>query len=256
MTDPTFLEYWEEGSFNDDLPHDFEAYVKKQKDTEAFTLLYEFQPNESPTTAGQLQEYKPAILPDFSNFAEGKTHFFEVERIPELGYYRIGDSFGDDSLTFFSANTLSVLHYHIDEAGLVDEGFRSPNAKEGVPLVLPGIPEIGQTGLTNKNVIRGDFRQEIDYPLQIDKFKTVPYVMGRLTSYSDSVDGGSLNRALVGAGLRTTTAFWKVDDTAQSDLFDIHRLRHIIEPELNLFTSASNKDSSDAFIFDQSVDAD
>jgi len=58
------------------------------------------------------------------------------------------------------------------------------------PAVLPGIPSIGQTGFTSEHVIRGDFRQEIDYPVQIDRFKVSPYVVGRLTSYSESVDGG------------------------------------------------------------------
>src|SRR5205807_5649355 len=51
VTDPTFLEYWQPGEFDNNLPHNFEAYVKRQRDTEAFTLLVEFQPNNSVTTA-------------------------------------------------------------------------------------------------------------------------------------------------------------------------------------------------------------
>src|SRR5205085_9346 len=70
--DPTFLEYWDENAFNDGLPHDFSAYLKRQKDTEAITLLVQFQPNDFVTTAGQLQETDPAIngIPD--NFALAK----------------------------------------------------------------------------------------------------------------------------------------------------------------------------------------
>jgi lipopolysaccharide export system protein LptA len=252
VNDPTFLEYWDEGNFNDSLPHDFEAYVKKQHDTEAFTLLVQFQPNDFVTTADQLQNVTPPIngVPDNLQFAKP----FEVERVPEVGYYRIGDSFGDDQFTFFSANTASILHYNVSDASLFDYGFKNRNDKKGVTAVTPGLPSIGQTGFTDNHVVRGDFRQEIDYPLQIDKFKVSPYVVGRLTSYSDSVDGGTLNRLYGGAGVRASTAFWKVDDTAQSDLFDIHRLRHVIEPEVNLFAGVENKDRNDVFIYDEPID--
>jgi lipopolysaccharide export system protein LptA len=264
VTDPTFLPYWQNGDFNDTLPHDFEAYVKKQKDTEAFTLLVQFQPNDFPTTADQMQEVLPS--PDPLQPQLGKP--YDIERLPEVGYYRIGDSFADDSLTFFSQNTASVLHYKVGDATLEDFGFfPQKNKKENgqlvrdshgnivqVPAALPGFSETGQTGLTNKDVIRGDLRQEIDYPFQLDKWKASAYVVGRLTSYSDSPDSGSVNRLLGGAGVRMTTEFWKVDDSAQSDFFDIHRLRHVIEPELNLFTSIANQDRSDVFIYDQGVD--
>src|SRR5690606_19121940 len=99
---------------------------------------------------------------------------------PELGYYRIGDSFADDQLTFFSANTLSVLHFNVSENSLADLGFRNPNARTGERGINPGLPNYGQTGFTDDHVIRGDFRQEIDYPIQIDKWKVVPYIVGRL----------------------------------------------------------------------------
>ena len=251
VSDPTFLEYWQEGVFDSDLPHNFETYLKKQHDTEAFTLLVEFQPNDFVTTAGQLQEVTPPLDP--TNV--GASHPFEVEHIPEVGYYRIGDSFGDDNqFDFFSANTAGILHYQVSDPNLSNWGFRSPNAKNGTPAVTPGLPNIGQTGVTNKDVVRGDFRQEIDYPFQVDRFKVSPYVLGRLTSYSESVDGGTLNRLYGGAGVRMSTAFWKVDDTARSELFDIHRLRHVVEPELNLFAGVENKDRNDVFIYDEPVD--
>src|SRR6185369_11639997 len=154
---------------------------------------------------------------------------FEVEKLPEIGYYRIGDSWADDQLTFFSANRVGILHYNVGDATLADYGFvdtkteRDSNGKPvkdengniiKKPAVLPGLPNLGQTGFTDKHVVRGDFRQEVDYPFQVDKFKVSPYVVGRLTSYSESVDGSTLNRLYGGAGLRMTTAFWKVDDTA------------------------------------------
>jgi len=251
-TDPTFLEYWQPNTFDNGLPHDFELYLKRQRDTEALTLLVQFQPNETVTTADQLQEvgpFDPALGP-----ATAKP--FDVERLPEVGYYRVGDSFADDQLTFFSANTVGVMHFDVGEASLADFGFRNARKVNGEPVdaVLPGLPSIGQTGVTNDHVLRGDFRQEVDYPLQFGRFKTVPYVVGRLTSYSDSVEGGTLNRLYGAAGIRSSTAFWRTDDSFKSELFDIHRLRHVIEPELNLYTSIQNKDRNDVFIYDENID--
>jgi hypothetical protein len=60
---------------------------------------------------------------------------------------------------------------------------------------------------------------------------------------------------MVGAGIKIATSFWKVDDAAESDLFDIHRIRHIIEPEINLFTSAQTIDQNRLVIYNEDVDA-
>ncbi len=60
---------------------------------------------------------------------------------------------------------------------------------------------------------------------------------------------------MVGAGTRITTELWKVDPTAQSDLLDIHQIRHVIEPEVNFFTSAMNISRGQVYVFDPDVDA-
>ena len=250
VSDPTFLEYWRPAQFDDGLPTDASVYLKRQRDTEALTLLLQVQPSDLVTTSDSLQETTSGI--EFID--AGVARPFEVEHLPELGYRRIGDSFLDDSLTFFSDNTLAGVHMNASGDTLADYGFR--NARNGGtrPAVLPGIPSQGQTGYTSDWVYRGDFRQEIDWPIQFDQVKVVPYVMGRYTVYSDSIDGGSLHRLFTGGGVRATTAFWKTDDSFESKFFDIHRLRHVIEPGVNLFTSVQNKDRSDIYIFEEPID--
>jgi lipopolysaccharide assembly outer membrane protein LptD (OstA) len=229
-SDPTFLEEWYERDFNEGLPHDLSAYLKRQRDTEALTLAANIQPRDFVTTADQLQEQ------------------FEVERIPELGYYRVGDSFGNDQFTFFSANTVSGLHFKTSDADLVDDlAFRGG--------LSPGLPAEGTTGVTDDTIYRGDFRQEIAYPISAGQFRVLPYFVGRLTGYSDSPDESNQGRVYVGTGIRFNTSFWKVDDSAESRLLDIHRLRHVIEPELHLYTSAETVDRTDVFVYDEQVDA-
>jgi hypothetical protein len=170
-----------------------------------------------------------------------------VERLPMAGYHRIGDSFADDKLTFFSDDSAGGLRFQQTRATLREQGFG--------PGVSPGTPSLGTTGINPDVTWRGDFRQEIDFPLTAGQFRVTPYVIGRYTQYSNSPTSSEQARLFAGAGARVTTSFWKVDPTAQSDLFDVHQLRHIIQPELNLFTSATTVDRQKLFLYEEPVDA-
>ena len=227
VSDQLFLEQYFPRRFDTELPHDESFYLKHQKDNEAYTLLYQFQPNGLVTS---------------SDFYQNQ---FEVEHIPEIGYQRLGESLWNDKLSLFSQNTIGGLHFQHTRASLLDEGFK---------YVTPGIPSLGTTGTTDKIVYRADFREELDYPIDAGQFKIVPYVLGRYTAYSDSPEGGAKNRVLGGLGAKITTAFWKVDDSVNSDLFDLHRLRHVVEPEVNLFTSAETVRRGQVYQFDNQID--
>jgi hypothetical protein len=101
---------------------------------------------------------------------------------------------------------------------------------------------------------RGDFRQEVDFPFALGQFRVLPYIVGRYTGYSDSPDDHNNDRGLAGAGVRVNTQFWKIDNNAHSELFDINRTRHIIEPEFHAFTSATNIDPNQLWIYDEHID--
>ena len=229
VSDPNFLEEWYPRDFWERGPEDVSAYIKRQRETEAFTLLVEAQPNRLVTTSDREAEQ------------------FEVERLPEIGYHRIGDDVANDSFTFFSDNTAGGYQFQPTRATLAQQGFL-------LPTINPGIPALGQTGITTSTVWRADFRQELDWPMAVDHIKVVPYLVGRYTEYSKSPTDNSQSRFFAAAGARFTTSFWKIDPTAQSDLFDIHQLRHVIEPELNLFTSSTTVDRGKIYEYDQQVD--
>jgi hypothetical protein len=239
VSDATFREEWFEDEFNDGLPLETALYLKHQHDTEAVTFLATVQPNNVVTSADFLQEQ------------------FEIERLPQIGYRRIGDSFANDHLTFFSDNTLERVRFNQSGANLGEQGFRfRRDVRPGRPSLglvgvsgLDGAPEVGESFTT-----RGDFRQEVDYPFSLGEFRVVPYVMGRYTGYSDTPDGGRADRLFAGTGVRINTAFWNINNNARSELFDIHRIRHIIEPEVHLFTSATNIDPNELWIYDEPID--
>jgi hypothetical protein len=261
LSDPTFMEEWYEREFETTLPLDTSAYFKHQKDSEAFSLLFSVQPNDFVTTSDLQQEQ------------------FEIERIPEFNYRRIGDSLFEDRATFFSNNTISALQFKVSDFTLAQQGFRSFNNGDGTRTpVFPGRPSLGRTGVpglpqfdptqlgisitdqglplvTEDTNYRTDWRQELDFPLTAGQFKVVPYVVGRLTTYTETPDEGAEERWYSAAGVRMNTTFWKVDENAYSKLFDINRVRHVVEPELNLYTSASTLDRNELFIYDEQIDA-
>lgn len=230
-SDPTFLEEWFPNDFYQGLPTNESAYIKHQRDTEAFTLLVEGQPNRLVTTSDRVAEQ------------------FEVEELPEVGYHRIGDSFAGNALTFYSDNSAGGYQFQPTRASLKQQGFAPPT-------LTPGLPALGLTGITTSPTWRADFREEVDLPLNAGKFKIVPYAVGRYTEYSQSpVDNQEQHRFFGALGARMTTAFWKTDPTAESDLFDIHQLRHVIEPEANVFTSGTTVDRSQLYQYDIPVDS-
>lgn len=228
-SDATFLEEWYQDEFYTRRPQETSIYLKHQRDSEALTFLISKQINHFPTSSDVQQE-------------QG-----EVERLPEIGYHRIGDGVLADSMSFFSDNSISALDFNRSRASLAQQGFGVGQSS--------GLPSYGTTGEPGNIVYRGDFRQELDYPFTVGQFRVVPYVLGRYTVYSDSpMKAGNKERLYTGAGVRLTTAFWKIDDSVVSELFDLHRLRHVIEPELNLFTGAQTIKRSNLLQYDESVD--
>jgi hypothetical protein len=249
LSDANFLTQWFPDEFRDNPPINESVYLKHQHDSEVFTLLAEWQPNDLVTTSQAVPEQR------------------EINHLPEIGYHRVGDSFADDRLTFFSDNTAAGLQFSHNGSTLAQQGLATTGVLD------PGLPSYGYTGEPENVTYRGDLRQEIDWPKNLGPIKMVPFAFGRYTVYSQGVDtsifppvgktipttpavtSSDQNRLMAGAGVKFTTSFWKVDDSAQSDLFDIHRVRHVIEPEVDLLTSAQTVDQNRLFIYDESVDA-
>jgi hypothetical protein len=239
VSDATFREEWFEDDFNNGLPLETSLYLKRQHDTEAITFLASVQANNVVTTSDLVQEQ------------------FEIERVPQIGYHRIGDSLWNDKLTFYSNNTVERVRFNVSGANLGEQGYRfGADVRPG----RPSLGLMGETGLGGPPPVdedftnRGDFRQEIAYPVALGRVKAMPYVVGRFTSYSETPDSGRADRAFAGTGVRFNTQFWRIDNSAESKLFDVHRVRHIIEPEVHLWTGVENIDPSELWIYDEPVD--
>ncbi|MFT3789096.1 MAG: LPS assembly protein LptD [Tepidisphaeraceae bacterium] len=252
LTDPTFREEWFENDFNHGLPIEDSIYLKRQQDSEVISFYANYDVSAEPSIADELQE--------IANL-DGEDRPFLVQRLPEIQYHRIAQPIGD-SLTWHSNNSLSAIRLSATRANasgkntssLANKGSLGLRNRDFAGASRAGIPSYGYTGFTDDQNFRGDFRQEISYPLQLGDVKAVPYGVLRFTDATESPDGSNSDRLLAGAGLRLSTQFWRTYDDVQSELFDIHRVRHVIEPGANFFISGASADRDDFYIYDEGID--
>jgi hypothetical protein len=251
-SDSNFLPQFFLNEYQNGLPLDESLYVKHQRASELASLGAEWQPNRVVSTGDGEQENR------------------ERSHLPDLRYDRVGDSVLADSLTFFSANSAEGEKFVRSRLSLQQQGFYPGDPP--VYTVEPGLPAFAYTGDPGSTTYVGDARQEVDLPLHLGVVNIVPYAMARYTVYSQSVVppaveptvrtiptkvtiGPSQNRLIGAAGVRATTDFWRVDDAVESDLFDLHRIRHVISPEVTVFASGQTVDADRLFVYDPSRDA-
>jgi hypothetical protein len=143
----------------------------------------------------------------------------QTESLPEGAAYLIGQPLLGDRLTYHGEARLGGKRFR--EGGYVD-------SLEDSQLMA-----------------RFDTLHELSMPLQpktpLGPVNIVPYVKGRFTFWSDSLDENDncLARAYGQAGVRANMHFWRIYNNVQSRLWDVHRLKHIITPEVVAFTSTT-----------------
>ncbi len=183
---------------------------------------------------------------------------YQVEKLPELGYYRYGDTLFDESVSYSSEYRLSSMQfklpgYFLSEIGQGQSGFG-----------LPSNTNMKQyyEGLGYRESVQNRFftRHEMSMPMQMGNFKVTPFTMARLTFYDDEEALQRIDKDAEDAwwylqgGVRISTQFSKIDNGVDNRLFDLHRMRHIIEPSLTVWHGESNASGEDYAIYDLDVE--
>jgi hypothetical protein len=251
VSDGTFLEEWFEREFNNGLPQETSLYLKRQSGSESIGFLVAGDLSDVASVAEQLQEVAVTGVDVNGNANEYSPVL--IDRLPEISYHRVGESLLADTVTWHSNNSLSGLRFNEADDSLADLGFRN-RANTDEDEGFAGVPSYAYTGVDDDFNYRADFRQEIAFPFGDDRLRVAPYLMGRYTWYDKAVDGDHQGRLLGGVGLRASTTFSRVFDGWKSRRFDLNRVRHIIEPQLNLFASVQDTDRDELYIYDEQVD--
>ncbi len=248
ISDPNFLAQFFPREFDTGKENETSFYLKKQGDTDTLSFLGKFN------------------LMDFTATADRNDDQFSTEKLPEVKYWRIGDSLLD-LFTYYSETSASNLHMDITnytpyELGL-QQSFLGVPARvvpvDNSPAAKTYRAYYQSLGWTTGDVLRGDTRQEIDLPLQVGDAKITPYATARFTywdtAFPEGPSGaGSTTRIWGGGGIRSSMQFWKVYDDAQSTFLDVHRLRHIIEPQFNVFVGGADVSRNALQPFDRDVE--
>lgn len=159
----------------------------------------------------------------------------QTEHLPELTYRRIGDTLLEP-LVFYHESRIGMARYRPDD--------RRPWYAR----------RYGNTDSTD-SVFRGDVREEVELPLKLGPLNMAPYVTLRGTFWDSAPHrDGALWRGYISYGVRGGTSLSRVFEDIESELLDIHRIRHIIKPEFAVWYAHSTADSRQITPFDEGIE--
>ena len=227
------------------------AFLRRQEDNTAFSLLFK----------GEHIDFTP-------NQYLLQSLGYNTDKLPELRYTRLADS-------IFSGNSPGWLTYSSDyRATRMNLNFTEPTASElGFDTLTRSMAAFGLApnqsigdrlraeGYTESDVMRFDTRHEFVGTFDLEPFKLNPFVVGRLTGYDQTFDEFSGDseqdsyRTWYSTGVRASTQITRIDDSVESDLFDLHRTRHIIEPNATVWYAGANLSQNDIPVYDDEVES-
>ncbi len=240
ISDESFVTAWREDDFTHRREYESSIYLKHIKDNTAFTVLGKTEFNDF-----------------ISNDYLLASRQLQVEKLPEVTYRSYGNSWFADRVTYSGETRVSRLRFSFEESTPAQLGVRG--RAFGIDDDTRVSDALRSGGLSTAFVNRFDSRHEFSMPSTMGIFKVTPFVVGRLTSYDDDFQDFSSDadstRMFGAAGLRVNTQFQRVDNSVESRLFDLNRLRHIIEPSVSIWYGHTDVDQSDLPLYDPAVES-
>ena len=246
LSDETWAASWRQRDYNSRRQYESSLYLDFSPDNTALSLLVRGQMNDFISNG-----YVLAAQPYF------------VEKLPEIDYDREGDDI-DGVATWSSIWNISSMALHPTTGSTDSLGVRRGAFAAAIPsrevedLYL-------DAGYREGTVNRFFTRQEFAFPIAGEGWTAAPFVFGRFAGYlQDDFDAYREAQSLtpdepayavmLGGGVRASAQFQTIDDRARSDTFDIHRLRHILEPNATLWWGWDDRPDGWAPIYDQRVE--
>ncbi|MDY6912995.1 MAG: LPS assembly protein LptD [Planctomycetota bacterium] len=207
VCDRNFLEEYFRNEFFAGKEQETLVYAKKQRDNWAFTTLLQYRINRFMT---------------------------QTESLPDFGFHLLGEPLWADRLMFFQESHAGLKRWRPDDV-------LASGARRVAPWLDPTSEVFG----------RLDTRNELNWPIHAGPVNLVPFVVGRATYWCDTYDrrfstidpprsissNGQRCRPYGQIGIKANTHFWRLYNNVQSRLWNIHRLKHIITPEITAFMS-------------------
>ena len=209
-SDRNFTESWYEREYDTEEPKENSIYLKQTDHNWALDVLYGFH------------------LDDFD---------YSYVQEPKVGVYLAGQ------------DLLDIFVYQHD-------GYFSRFQEKSDYRLVPGFggheeQSIFPDMISPDHTTYAVSRHELSLPISIGSFNFVPTAIGTyvFSDYSDTMypeydyGPGDDDDFLQGSfGFRSSMQFWNLDRSAQSDMFDIDGIRHIVRPEVNIFWTDATYD--------------
>jgi len=244
VSDETFLEEFFRTQADTEKPYETSIYLKKQADDTAFTFLVQYDLNDFTPQFSPLQA--PGYL---------------VDKAPEIAWRQIGTALFNNNFTYFGESRVSWMRARPGEDSPDDRGFSDAQSEIvfGIPSAMTDFDDAFRAaGMTTAHRLRFDSRHEIQAPMKLSIFNVTPFASGRVTAYDedfeDFADEDEQVRLFGTLGARIHTEFSRAFDDVVCPVLDVNRLRHVLEPGIDLSVAGSTIDPEDIPIYDADVE--
>lgn len=172
--------------------------------------------------------------------------FTQTQWLPRVDHYWLGQPLIDDNLSWFEHSNVAFANI-----GVI--------SKPTNPILLSQFERLPweEDSLGNPVSAKGErliTRQELDWPIDLAPFKVVPFALGELGHWGEDINGDSVDRALINAGIRASIPFWYADPTIQNPLLNLNGLAHKVVFDAQLSWAEASQ-SLDRFpLYDQLED--
>jgi hypothetical protein len=218
VSDPGFLEQYEKNEWFEQKQQETVLYLKRAQETDAVTLLANWR------------------LLDFVT---------QTEHLPEATYRRIGDVL--DPLVFYHESRVGAVRHRRSDPDLREEIYNWQN--DYYP------DSLDRHTRTTDMTFRADAREEAEIPFKLPGVNIVPFSSVRGSFWDGQpLDTGSLWRGLGVYGIRGSAYLAKVFDDVESEIFDLNKIRHIVQPDYAFWWANSNTRSDNITPFDEGVE--
>jgi len=181
----------------------------------------------------------------FSVEANGRLNdfFTQTQWLPRLDHYWLGQPLLDDQLTWFEHS--SAAYADIGVASTPTNPILASQFE-----LLPWEEDSAGFPISGKGE-RLVTRQELDWPLDFDPFKVVPFALGELYHAGEDIDSDDIQRAYGHVGVRASIPFWHVDPAIHDPLFNLNGLAHKVVFDAEASYTDATRDLDDFPLYDE-----
>jgi hypothetical protein len=220
----------------------------------------------------------------FNNFVINEyllqSQGYSVDKLPEATYFRTADDplwfVAPDWLNWSQEWRVGMMAFNLNEKTPGQHGYSTIPAANaafgpgafGIPGFAVGPNQRMDLALNNRgyredSTARFDTRHDLSAPFKLGPVNFTPFAAGRFTMYDDRFNrfrsfvdptNDDKMRGWYSTGLHVGTSIQRVDDSVESEFFDLHRIRHLFEPNASVWTAGTNIRREELPIYDEQVE--